>query len=52
MMIAAHVVIQQPALTFTAGTAVSDQPAMRWCHWPGERLFKRVQQEVNGKLLL
>ena len=24
---------------------------MRWCNWPGERLLKRVQQEVNGNPL-
>jgi hypothetical protein len=24
---------------------------MRWCAWPGERLLKRVQQEVNGNSL-
>lgn len=24
---------------------------MRWCAWPGERLLKRVQQEVNGNPL-
>lgn len=24
---------------------------MRWCSWPGERLLKKVQQEVNGNPL-
>lgn len=24
---------------------------MRWCAWPGERLLKKVQQEVNGNPL-
>ena len=47
--IACHVVLTQPTLTVTGGTAASDAPAMRWCAYPGERLLKRVQQEVNGK---
>ena len=45
-----HVVLQQPTLTSTA-TNNSDAPAMRWCHFPGERLLKRVQQEVNNNPL-
>jgi hypothetical protein len=40
----------QPTLTSTA-TEDSDAPAMRWCAFPGERLLKRVQQEVNGNPL-
>jgi hypothetical protein len=40
----------QPTLTSTA-TEYSDAPAMRWCAFPGERLLKRVQQEVNGNPL-
>lgn len=40
----------QPTLTTTA-TDASDQPTMRWCHFPGERLLKSVQQEVNGNPL-
>jgi hypothetical protein len=50
--IACHVVMQQPTITVNAGVLASDSPAMRWCAYPGERLLKRVQQEVNGKLLL
>lgn len=46
-----HVKLRQPAMTPTDGTAVSDQPAMRWCSYPGERLMKRVQFEVNGNPL-
>jgi hypothetical protein len=48
--ICAHVIMAQPTVTSTA-TYTSDAPAMRWCHFPGERLFKRVQQEVNGNPL-
>jgi hypothetical protein len=32
-------------------TDPSNVPAMRWCAWPGERLLKKVQQEVNGNPL-
>jgi hypothetical protein len=49
--IACHVIMQQPTITVTALTTASNTPAMRWCAYPGERLLKRVQQEVNGKLL-
>lgn len=45
-----HVVLLQPTLNSTA-TTVSDAPLMRWCSFPGERLFQRVQQEVNGNPL-
>jgi hypothetical protein len=48
--IACHVVLTQPTLTITA-TDDSDEPTMRWAHFPGERLLKRVQQEVNGNPL-
>lgn len=48
--IAFHVIIQQPTLTTTA-TEPSDIPAMRWTTYPGERLLKKVQQEVNGTVL-
>jgi len=48
--IAAHVVLTQPTLNSTA-TYASDAPAMRWCHFPGERLFKSVRMEVNGNPL-
>jgi hypothetical protein len=44
------VVLAQPTLAATA-TEPSDQPLMRWCAFPGERLFKRVQMEVNGNPL-
>lgn len=29
----------------------SDQPLMRWCAYPGERIFQHAQFEVNGNLL-
>jgi len=48
--ICVHAVMTQPTLTSTAAEN-SDAPAMRWCHFPGERLLKRVQQEVNGNPL-
>lgn len=40
----------QPTMTTTA-SADSDKPAMRWCAYPGERLLKKVTQEVNGNPL-
>lgn len=46
-----HCILSQPTLTVTGGTADSDSPAMRWCPFPGERLLKDVQQEVNGNPL-
>lgn len=49
--IACHAVLGQPTLSITAGTVASNEPTMRWCHFPGERLFKKVQQEVNGNPL-
>jgi hypothetical protein len=45
-----HVKLSQPTLSATASGA-SDQPAMRWCSYPGERLCKRVQMQVNGNSL-
>lgn len=45
-----HVKLRQPVLTSTA-TSASNQPAMRWCHYIGERLLKRVRFEVNGNPL-
>jgi hypothetical protein len=49
--IAFHCVLWQPTINVTPGTAASDQPAMRWAAWPGERLLRKVQQEVNGNPL-
>jgi len=49
--ICAHVVLRQPTLQPTNGTADSNTPLMRWCSFPGERLFKKVSQEVNGNPL-
>jgi hypothetical protein len=45
-----HVKLKQPTLTVTA-VPLADQPAMRWCAFPGERLMKKVQFEVNGNPL-
>jgi hypothetical protein len=49
--IAFHCVLSQPVVTAGVGVAAQDTPAMRWCSWPGERLLKKVQQEVNGNPL-
>ena len=45
-----HISLKQPTLISTA-TEDSNQPAMRWCHYPGERLVKKCQFEVNGNPL-
>ena len=45
-----HIKLKQPSLTSTATTA-ADTPSMRWCSFPGERLMKKVQYEVNGNPL-
>ena len=45
-----HIKLKQPTLTVTT-TVLADQPAMRWCAFPGERLMKRVAFEVNGNPL-
>lgn len=44
-----HLKLKQPTLSATGLT--SEQPLMRWCHYPGERVMKRVQFEVNGNPL-
>ncbi len=41
----------QPTLTVSNGVTDQNAPAMRWCVFPGERLLKKVQQEVNGNPL-
>ena len=48
--ICCHVLLRQPTLASTA-TGDGNGPAMRWCDFPGERLLKKVQQEVNGNPL-
>lgn len=45
-----YVKLAQPTLTNTAAAA-SDQPLMRWCSFPGERLLEQVEFEVNGNPL-
>ena len=45
-----HLKLTQPTLTSTALLA-SDAPSMRWCAFPGERVMKKVQFEVNGNPL-
>lgn len=45
-----YVKLKQPVLSYTAAS-VSDQPLMRWCAYPGERLLEQVQFEVNGNPL-
>lgn len=46
-----HVLLRQPQITVTAGTTAANTPTMRWCSFPGERLMKKVQFEVNGNPL-
>jgi hypothetical protein len=46
-----HIKLKQPTLTITGGTAPSDEPGMRWCAYPGERICKKTQFEVNGNPL-
>lgn len=48
--ICCHVVLNQPTLNSTAAS-LSDAPLMRWCNFPGERLLKKVTQEVGGNPL-
>jgi hypothetical protein len=45
-----HLVLKQPTLTATAA-ADEDKPLMRWCEYPGERVMKKTQFEVNGNPL-
>ncbi len=45
-----HVKLRQPVLDQTA-TLDGDKPRMRWCAYPGERLVKKCQFEVNGNPL-
>jgi hypothetical protein len=45
-----YVKLKQPTLTSTAANA-SEQPLMRWCAYPGERLLEQVEFEVNGNPL-
>lgn len=49
--ICCHVILTQPTLSTTDSTILSSAPAMRWCHFPGERLLKSVRQDVNGNPL-
>lgn len=46
-----HVKLKQPQLDADGGVLPADHPAMRWCAFPGERLMKKVQFEVNGNPL-
>lgn len=46
-----RVVLNQPTLTPDAGVLPKNQPAMRWCAYPGERLAKKTWFEVNGNPL-
>lgn len=45
-----YVQLKQPVLTVTAAD-VSNQPLMRWCPFPGERLLETCEFEVNGNPL-
>jgi hypothetical protein len=45
-----YIKLKQPVLTTTA-SADSNKPLMRWCNFPGERVCKSVEFEVNGNPL-
>ena len=45
-----YVQLKQPVLTVTADDP-SNQPLMRWCPYPGERLLETCEFEVNGNPL-
>ena len=46
-----YVKLKQPTLSVAGVSDVSDQPLMRWCAYPGERLLEYVEFEVNGNPL-
>ena len=48
---ACHVVLAQPQLPAVGATPAADQPLMRWCEYPGERLLEKVSMDVNGNPL-
>ena len=48
--VAFHCTLSQPTITSTA-SATYDGPAVRWANYFGERMLKKVQQEVNGNPL-
>jgi hypothetical protein len=45
-----YVKLKQPTLNDDS-VNTSDQPLMRWCEYPGERLLEQVEFEVNGNPL-
>jgi hypothetical protein len=45
-----YVKLKQPTLNSTASSP-SNEPLMRWCAYPGERLLESVEFEVNGNPL-
>lgn len=47
---ALHCTLAAPAITVTA-SGTQNYPAVRWCTYPGERLLKEVNFEVNGNPL-
>jgi hypothetical protein len=46
-----HISLQQPQMVLTGGPDASNQPLMRWCSFPGERVLEKVEFEVNGNPL-
>jgi hypothetical protein len=48
---AVYVQMGQPVLSSNIGTVDENAPLMRWCSYPGERLFDQVKFEVNGNVL-
>jgi len=49
---AVYVQLNQPTIVLSGVSSTSDNaPLMRWCSYPGERIFDRVKFEVNGNVL-
>ena len=50
-----YIRLQAPTVTYTSAFALTtdreNTPALRWCSYPGERLFKKVSFDVNGNPL-
>lgn len=49
--IVCHIILDQPTMIIDANTLPSDEPLMRWCNYPGERILRRVRMDVNGNPL-
>lgn len=47
----AVVTLNQPTIVTSESATSSNAPLMRWCAYPGERIFETVKFEVNGNIL-